>query len=181
MKQLKKDTVLKDFWRDNFRFAALFNGFLFGGRQVIQPERLEEKDTDVSGVIGKKEYEESLSRVRDVVKKMAYGMEFVILGVENQEKIHYAMPLRVMLYDAMGYLKEYQELTSVYKEKPELLETSDEFLSKMRKGDKLHPIITIVIYYGEEEWDGPLSLADMKEKMSEDFQTVFSDYQMNLL
>ncbi len=181
MNKLKKDTVLKDFWRDNNRFASLFNGFLFGGRNIIKPEKLEEKDTDVSGVVWKKEYAESVSRFRDVVKKMAYGIEFVILGIESQDKVHYAMPLRVMIYDALEYLKEYQELTRFYKNHPEVLETPEEFLSKMRKGDRLHPIITIVIYYGEEEWDGPLSLADMTEDVSKEIQEVFSNYQINLL
>ena len=46
-------------------------------------------------------------RVRDVVKKMAFGVEFVVLRIESQQKIHYAMPLRTMLYDGMRYLKEY--------------------------------------------------------------------------
>ena len=34
------------------------------------------------------------------------GVEFVVLGIENQQHIHYAMPLRHMIYDAMGYLKD---------------------------------------------------------------------------
>ena len=54
------------------------------------------------------DYEETIKRTRDVVKKMALGMEFVVWGIENQQTTHYAMPLRTMLYDALGYLKEYQ-------------------------------------------------------------------------
>ncbi len=181
MKKLKKDVVLKEFWRDNSRFASLFNGFLFDGREIIKAENLREMDSDVSGVIWDKDYEESLSRVRDVIKKMAYGIEFVILGIEAQDKIHYAMPLRVMIYDALGYLKEYQQLSNQYKNHPKQLKSSEEFLSKLKKGDKLHPIISIVIYYGEEEWDGPLSLADMVEEVTEEFREVFADYTMNLL
>ena len=72
-------------------------------------------DTDVSGVIQLKDYKETLSRTRDVIKKTAYGVEFVVLGIENQQHIHYAMPLRHMVYDAMSYLKEYQEITRKYK------------------------------------------------------------------
>ena len=104
-------------------------------------------------------------RVRDVVKKMAFGVEFVVLRIESQQKIHYAMPLRTMLYDGMRYLKEYREITqSMKKEKGKW--TEEEFLSGMRKGDRLHPIITIVIYYSEYVWDGP---------------KIFSDYKMNLV
>lgn len=66
-------------------------------------------------------------RVRDVVKKMAFGVEFVVLRIESQQKIHYAMPLRTMLYDGMRYLKEYREITqSMKKEKGKW--TEEEFL-----------------------------------------------------
>ena len=106
-------------------------------------------------------------------------MEFAIVGIENQEEVHYAMPLRVMIYDALGYLKEYKDLSRSY-EKGELA-TSSEFLSGMKREDRLHPMITIVIYYGEEAWDGPLSLWDMLEPVSEDVREAVADYPMNLL
>lgn len=75
--------------------------------------------------------------------------EFVVLGIESQQKIHYAMPLRMLLYDALGYLKEYQEITKFRKAGREKM-TEDEFLSKMRKENRLHPIISIVLYYSEK-------------------------------
>ena len=39
---LKADTVIKNYWRDNARFADLFNAVLFKGRDVIQPGELVE-------------------------------------------------------------------------------------------------------------------------------------------
>ena len=175
----KADIIFKDFWRVNERFADLFNTVIFKGKQVIQPEMLQEMDTDVSGVIEFKQYKETIARTRDVVKKSAYGIEFVVLGLESQKNIHYAMPLRTMLYDALGYLREYQDITRQRKnEKPS---TQEEFLSKMRKEDRLHPIITIVIYYGETKWDGPCSLSDMMIEMPDEIKDIFVDYRMNLL
>ena len=162
--KVRTDVLLKDFWRVNERFADLFNAVIFQGKEVLKAEELQEMDTDMSGVIRFREHEESLVRVRDVVKKMAFGVEFVVLGIESQQKIHYAMPLRTMLYDGMGYLKEYREITqSMKKEKRKW--TEEEFLSGMRKGDRLHPIITIVIYYSEYVWDGPMCLKDMIVEM----------------
>ncbi|MCI9485876.1 MAG: hypothetical protein HFI64_02685 [Lachnospiraceae bacterium] len=38
-----------------------------------------------------------------MVKKMAFGVEFAVFGIESQQNIHYAMPLRTLLYDGMGY------------------------------------------------------------------------------
>ena len=157
MKSTKADVIFKDFWRVNEHFADLFNTVVFHGKEILKPEILEEMDTDVSGVIEMKDYKETLSRTRDVIKKTAYGVEFVVLGIENQQHIHYAMPLRHMIYDAMGYLKEYQEIT------------------------RMHPIITLTIYTGEKVWDGPCSLKDMIVEMPEEIAAVFSDYKMNLL
>ena len=176
----KADVILKDFWRQNERFADLFNAVIFRGKQIIKPEDLTERDTDMSGIIQFKGYQETLERTRDVVKKMAYGVEFAVLGIESQQKIHYAMPLRTMLYDSLGYLKEYQEITRIRKAERGKM-TEDEFLSKMRKEDRLHPIISIVLYYSEKSWDGPMCLKDMIVEMPEEMERIFSDYKMNLV
>lgn len=79
--KVKSDVVLKDFWRANDRFADLFHAVVFQGKQVLKPEALQELDTDMSGTIHFKGYEESLVRIRDVVKKAAFGVEFAILGM----------------------------------------------------------------------------------------------------
>lgn len=179
-RNVKSDVIFKEFWRNNERFADLFNAVVFGGREVIKPEILQEIDVDVSGVIQMKDYKETLTRIRDVVKKTAYGTEFVVLGVESQQHIHYAMPLRHMIYDAMSYLKEYQELTRKCG-KDDGKKTTDEFLSSMKKNERLHPVITLTIYYGEKEWDGPYCLRDMIVEMPEEIDSIFSDYKMNLL
>lgn len=179
-KKVKSDVVLKDFWRQNERFADLFNAVVFQGKEVLKPEALQEMDTDISGIIRFRDYEESLVRSRDVVKKMAFGIEFAVLGIEAQQRIHYAMPLRTLLYDGMGYLKEYQELSRSHKKEAGDM-TEDEFLSGMRKEDRLHPIITIVVYYSEHAWDGPVCLKDMIVEMPEEIERIFSDYKMNLV
>jgi hypothetical protein len=176
----KTDVILKEFWRQNDRFADLFNAVVFSGKPVIQADSLQEMDTDMSGTIQLSEYEETVVKVRDVVKKMAYGVEFVVLGIESQQKIHYAMPLRTLLYDGLGYLKEYQEIAHARRQDHKK-KTEDEFLSGMRKEDRLHPIISIVVYYSEKMWDGPLCLKDMIVEMPEEIEQIFSDYKMNLV
>ena len=118
MEHTKADIIFKDFWRNNERFADLFNVVVFGGKEVIKPEALHEMDTDVSGVIQLKDYKETLSRTRDVIKKTAYGVEFVVLGIESQQHIHYAMPLRHMVYDAMSYLRNIRKLHANIKKIP---------------------------------------------------------------
>lgn len=209
-KRTSDDIIVKEFWRNNERFADLFNAVLFKGKCVIKAENLQEIDTDVSGTIRVQEYKETLKRARDVVKKYYNGVEFNILGLEMQEKVHLAMPLRTMVYDALGYIKEYNEFKSnntknsikkkrkaytddkdeadnktntEYKSnnKAESYRTSEEFLSGLNYSDRFHPIITIVFYYGEQRWNGPMSLSDMMVDMPDEVKEMFNDYRINLV
>ena len=177
--KIKPDTILKNFWRDNHHFADLFNAALFDGEQVLNPDDLSEADTDVSSFLKFNGHAETVQKVLDVVKKTAYGIDFVIWGLENQEKIHYAMPLRHMVGDAFSYLKEYQEIAAKNR-KDKNFASSDEFLSNMKKTDRLHPMISLCVYYGENPWDGPLCLMDMLE-VPEKIKPLVADYKMNLL
>lgn len=181
MKQnkIKPDTILKNFWRDNHHFADLFNAALFDGEQVLNPADLSEADTDVSSFLKFNGHAETVQKVLDVVKKTAYGIDFVIWGLENQSKIHYAMPLRHMIGDGFSYLKEYQEIAAKNR-KDKNFASSDEFLSNMKKTDRLHPMISLCVYYGENPWDGPLCLMDMLE-VPEKIKPLVADYKMNLL
>lgn len=120
-----------------------------------------------------------MQKVLDVVKKTAYGLDFVIWGLENQERIHYAMLLRHMIGDAFSYLKEYNEIAAKNRKDKDFT-TSDEFLSNMKKTDRLHPVISLCVYYGENPWDGPLCLVDMLE-IPDKIRTLVSDYKMNLI
>ena len=177
--KVKPDTILKNFWKDNERFADLFNTALFGGERVINPNDLSEVDTDVSSLIKFNGHAETIQKVLDVVKKTAYGVDFVIWGLENQAKIHYAMPLRHMLGDSFSYLKEYNEIAARNKMEKDF-QSSDEFLSNFKKTDRLHPVVSLCVYYGENEWDGPFCLTDMLE-IPQKLKPFISDYKMNLL
>ena len=61
--KVKPDTVLKNFWRDNQRFADVFNTVLFNGKQVLKPEDLKEADTDISSVIKFNNHAETVQRI----------------------------------------------------------------------------------------------------------------------
>ncbi len=76
--KIKPDTILKNFWKDNPHFADLFNAALFEGEQVLNPADLLEVDTDVSSILRFNGHAETVQKVLDVVKKTAYGIDFVI-------------------------------------------------------------------------------------------------------
>ena len=129
---LKPDTVLKNYWNDNEQFADIFNAVLFEGRQVIRSEELEDVDTEESSVLEHRDYAESIKASRDSIKvskkSTAYGVELVMLGMESQEHIHYAMPMRVMGYDYGTYKKQYDSNAKQYKTAEGMEE--DEYLSR---------------------------------------------------
>ena len=64
------------------------------------------------------------------------------------------------------------------------LEKGAEYLSGMKREDRLLPVITIVFYYGEEQsWDGPLYLHDMLDipPELEPWAACIQDYRVNLV
>ena len=181
-RDLKPDTVLKNYWRNNEQFADLFNAVLFNGKQIIKPDELEDADTEESSVLEHREYAETIKASRDNIKirkkSTIFGVEFVMLGAESQEHIHYAMPMRIMGYDYGAYKKQYDSNARKYMTSDGMDE--DEYLSRMKKTDKFIPVITIVVYYGEKAWDGATSLHDMLN-IPEEMAKYVNDYKMLLV
>ena len=57
-----------------------------------------------------KQPEEAVQKYRDVLKSAIIKQDdeaaYILLGIENQTDIHYAMPVRNMIYDALQYGKQ---------------------------------------------------------------------------
>ena len=180
--KLKPDIIVKNYWRNNEQFADFFNAVLFDGRQIIRSDELIDMDTEESSILEHKEYAESISASRDNVKirkkSTIYNVEFVILGMEGQERIHYAMPIRVMGYDYGTYKKQYDDNAAKCKNSKGM--SQDEYMSGMKKTDKFIPVITVVVYYGENQWDGAVSLHGMLN-IPKDMQPFVNDYKMHLI
>ena len=124
----------------------MFNAVLFNGKEVLKAEDLKEVDTDVSSIVKFNKHIETVKRILDVVRKTAYGVDFIIWGLENQGKIHYAMPLRHMIGDSLIYLKEYQGIAARNR-KEKGFQSSDEFLSalKRRQTDYIQSLLYVYI------------------------------------
>ena len=95
-------------------------------------------------------------------KEDVYKRQLVLLANESQDKVHYAMPHKVMLYDGMDYetqirnnWKNFNDRRKQNKKTGQPLEhlTAGEYLSRFRKKDRLIPIISLVFYYGSEPWE----------------------------
>ena len=160
-----KDTATIRYMRQNPVFADAFNYFLFGGAPVIDPGLLEEMDTRELAVPygGEEGVGQPVQRTRDILKvltaKTDQHMAYLLLGIENQSHIHYAMPVRSLLYDALQYTKQVEEAAASHRKSGDYKGAGeDDFLSGFMKDDRLLPVVTLVIYFGKECWDGPLSL-----------------------
>ena len=156
----KPDVVLKQWLKNKVRFADLFNAVVFGGEQVIKPEELEEVNSE-SGIVianadtgendttektGKMRYRTE-RRYRDLVMSWKGEAELAVLALENQGKIHYAMPVRGMLYDALAYTDQMRQVWEQLTKEERKSVDENEFFSRFRKRDRLCPVITIIFYY----------------------------------
>ena len=177
------DTETKAFMSDPSRFADAFNYLIYDGQPVIKPEDLKPLDTTEIAIPYGNNARVPEQKFRDVLKLVSIMQDekaiYVVLGAENQAKVHYAMPVKDMLYDSLNYARQVAETKKSFK-KP-LHITDDEYLSGFRKGDKLMPVITLVIYFGASEWDGPMSIHEMLNTTDQTLLRFVPDYQINLI
>ena len=136
----------------------------------------------------------TLKQTRDVVKSLTSGSVWlVILGIENQTHIDFLMPFRVWELNFINVARQVEEIRKKHqaerkaiqeaKEKGETVEerklSAEEVLSGFYRDDKLTPVITLVIYYGQEEWRHPLKLSDLFKETP--FTNFADDMPMYLL
>ncbi len=190
-----KDSVTKDYMRDNIVFADAFNYFLYGGEAVIDPKSLVEMDSTELVVPyynddNKGMQTESEQKYRDALKSttVMYNDKatYMILGVENQTDINYAMPVKNIVYDVLQYGRQVTDLARKHRkvwasEHPGKKPKSEEFLSGIYKEDRLTPVITLVIHFGDSKWDGPMSLREMMATTDKQILSYVPDYKINLL
>lgn len=175
----QRDIAAGKIFHDKKRFADLYNSIVFQGHQIIRPEELEviRSESDIF-VQSKEKSVKGIRRYRDVVMRWKEIIDLAILACEVQDSIHYAMPVRTILYDGLGYTEQMERLWKVHQTngvKP----TNEEFLSSFYKGDKLIPILTIVFYYGNKKWDGPINLYDMFDIPNDELGNILKEYVPN--
>ena len=90
------------------------------------------------------------------------------------------MPVRNMLYDSLNYSGQVNRIEKDHKKKKDKL-NSVEYLSGITKSDKITPVITLVLYWGNEAWDGPKSLYEMFKETGLDILRYVNDYHINLI
>lgn len=99
----RHDVAAYEYLSQAEHFADLFNAKFFGGRPVVDSEKLLEADGRTGGN-GKN------SQYRDIIKRLPNGARFVILAIENQDNVDYEMPWRIMGYDHAEYRRQIRQI-----------------------------------------------------------------------
>lgn len=155
----KKDTYMRPFMANKKRFAELINVHIYQGMDFVKPEMLRKLRGGypaLSSATGEK--------MRDILMeqenpRMRYGMEL-------ETGSDYGMPERIMLYDAGEYEEQIRERNQNARLKG-AFGSFTEKKSRMKKEERLIPVISIVLYLGEGKWEAPCRMAEMLEVSSE--------------
>lgn len=149
----EKDIAEKLLFDYNDVFADIVNVLLFNGSKIVHPDELQStKDESQYKIDGKLHEQE-----RDVSKIWKKGnIHISFVGFENQTIIDKDMPLRIIGYDGASYKKQ------------------------TLSGNKdRYPVVTIVLYFGEEHWDHYRSLLDCVSVPNE-LKPFVNDYKINV-
>ena len=191
------DAITKAYIRKNEVFADAFNYFMYDGAQVIQPEQLKELDpTEIAILFNENNTKEPQNAKKEIIQKYRDHLKlatikedgesaYILLGVENQTDVNYAMPVRNMLYDALQYTRQVTMIADKHRAQKGKSEygasNRAEFISGFHKNDKLLPVITLVLFFNADEWDGLRSLMDMMEITNPIIRRLVVDYPIYVI
>ena len=171
----KKDITGKAYFKDAARFAELMNAVLYRGEKIIRPEKLVPMEREYPALSG------DTDKSRDVFMK---DTEYQILyGLELETESDYSMPERVMVYDACEYEQQIRKIAGTRK-KTQTKDTYREKKSRLRAEDYLLPVITVVLYLGEDHWEGRRKLSDLfqvPDKIKKRLEGRIPEYDFRLI
>ena len=174
---MQKDIAKKKLQEHPDVFADIFNNLVFFGREFVNPSELTLIPTASRHSDAKGELRE---RTRDILMQdNRSGVLYLLLGLENQDYIDNTMPLRCMGYDFAAYDKQVKDYMDENRQKG-----NSAYLRKIHKEQKLAPVITLVTYYGQEEWDAPkdiYEMLNMPDEWKQGENTFIHNYPMNFV
>ena len=165
----EKDILEKKLLMFNDVFADFVNGIMFDGKDIVKEDEL----VDLSGWSHYKG-DDSKYRFqdRDVVKLWKKeNVVISLIGIENQDIPDEDMVFRVISYDGASYRTQLVE-----KERRKRKKETENINGKV----DIFPVITFVIYYGEEEWRYETTL-HKRLNLGSELKHYVSDYSINLI
>ena len=158
-------------------FVDIFNNLILEGHGTLKEEDLIAMPTRA---YRRKMDGELQSGMRDVRKIACGSSRFrLICALENQTGIDHTMPERIMGYEYAGY----EEQVKILMEENEKRRKSAGS-KRIFKKQKLAPIVTGVLYFGEKSWTYPRTLHEMiqfPEGMEDILKKYVADYPVNIV
>lgn len=145
------EKLLEDY---NDVFADIVNVLLFDGEQIILPEALE--DTKI-----KSQYKADDIKLHEMERDVAKlwkekNITLALCGIENQTKDEKVMPIRILGYDGVAYRRQL-----------------------LKDHEDLYPVVTIVLYFGNEHWTQPRNLKEIID-IPKELEPYVNDYQIHV-
>ena len=104
---------------------------------------------------------------RDTAKVWKKGnLEFVLIGIENQTEPEKYFPLRAIAYDGVSYRSQLISISEAKKKKA--------------KAIKPYPVLTVVLYFGDDHWDYKKNLKGVLD-VPKEFDKYINDYKVNVI
>ena len=155
------EKILEDY---NDVFADIVNNLLFGGREVVKEDELENAVTVSQLKMADGLHEQE----RDTAKYWKQGTIIIaVLGNENQSISDQTMPLRLFSYDGTFYKSQVNRYTSERKQNLSL--------------SPFYPAITIVLYFGKTHWNGPRTLRDCFPNLRPELEPFIPNYAVHVI
>lgn len=173
----KKNIVFNDYISQKEQFADLYNGVVFRGRRVVRPEALTTIDSKLwrRGQRGCHEY------IRDNAKVWEYRGRRMVLGLEPEASLHFALPVKYMNYESVQYDRDYKNRMAGHCRRKDL--GRDGYISGIAADERLMPVLTVGIYFGREKWAGAGSMGELTgiDHFPPEIRPLCNDFRVNLV
>lgn len=172
-----KDLANKNLLNCTDVFADIGNVNLFHGEELLSADGLEPQPTELT-------YKDNFGTMRHHfldtrMKAKEQDTDIAIFCIENQSEASNIMPVRDMGYLYSNYNEQIRKIRQIN-------ERSDIYypIAGIGNGQKLTPVITLILYYGSKKWDGPEKLSDMlaiPEKWRDKLSPWIADHPIRII
>ena len=180
----RKDMAAKALMRRRREFADVFNVLFRRAGLVVDTESLMERNTEMVVPLGQRRRFRWLRRVNDWVYEGIVGRigktDCVLLCLENQAAVSLDMPLRNLITSGLRWdlCRERLEERNLAEGR---LKDDAEFLSGLRRGELLPPVVVAALYLGKEPWSGPMRLQEMVDTPLPELRPFMADCPANVV
>lgn len=175
----KKNIVFNDYISQKERFSDLYNGIVFRGRCVVRPEALAAVDSK----LWRRRYEQNSYHeyIRDNAKIWEYRGRRMVLGLEPESSLHFALPVKYMNYESTQYDRDYRNRVARHRKQRDL--RGQEYISGIPESEQLMPVMTIGLYLGRDGWRGMASISALTglDHFPPEMRPFCNDFHVNLV